>query len=706
MFMKTSSGFITRIKSLKNSIHGLLFLFLIAAVIFTLFELSSLFSLLFLPPLFLILPGYFFAKIIFKKDDLIDQLLIGHGLSILNSIMVFYFLLFLYNRPIDAIFAQIVLVFVFFECFALILIDYIGFKKIKAQNFEYSLRSGLLFVWKNNFIMGLLLLIILLGQILLIKIHLYWPDEHTYVYTSRNLLSANYSFTPLPPVMDPRLWTPRYVFIGLNTVFYMFFGLNLTAPQTLTIISSLMLVLVTFALARTLYSKKVGLIAGLYIAFNPIFWWIVRRVVPDMIVATLLWSGIYFMIKACKNEDNGPDFRWQYIPISGLFFGLAVFVKLTVIFLIPTFLVILLIFRRSISKKRSSIVYMILLAGSISFFGVFLASERYTEYLFFLLRNYSYFLDRWDWNVAYTAMIEPLLIISPVFIFGVLGIYFDFKYNNRGKNAIILFTAWVTYFFLPLILPDQAVDPRHVFPAHVGPSIIAAFGTIEVTKRRKLWERMLYLLPLAQLFYETWIREYVRISQLLRFMLEIILVILLLVVLRKIIQRIKKQSPHEISKSRTMIILGLILILFINGHTLNNLGWSNKTRPIQIEILYASQTALELSGSWLNENTIDSSILMTNEFIRLPYYANFRTTYPLPENEYFFLQDIQNRNIDYLVLFWSIWSEKYPYMYNYIEAPPPKMDELTRWRYTAQDGRELGFVIYKLINTIDHEINA
>ena len=113
-----------------------------------------------------------------------------------------------------------------------------------------------------------------------------------------------------------------------------------------------------------------------------------------------------------------------------------------------------------------------------------------------------------------------------------------------------------------------------------------------------------------------------------------------------------------------------------------------------------------LSGSWLNENAIDSSILMTNEFIRLPYYANFRTTYPLPGNEYFFLQDIQSMNIDYLVLFWSIWSERYPYMYNYIDTPPPNMVEITRWNYIAQDGRELGFLIYKMVNNIECEVIA
>ena len=94
---------------------------------------------------------------------------------------------------------------------------------------------------------------------------------------------------------------------------------------------------------------------------------------------------------------------------------------------------------------------------------------------------------------------------------------------------------------------------------------------------------------------------------------------------------------------------------------------------------------------------------MTNEFVRLPYYSNFRTTYPLPGNEYFFVQDLQNKNIDYLVLFWSIWSERYPYMYNYIETPPPNMIELARWEHTAQDGRELGFVIYKIVKDIEYE---
>jgi hypothetical protein len=42
-------------------------------------------------------------------------------------------------------------------------------------------------------------------------------------------------------------------------------------------------------------------------------------------------------------------------------------------------------------------------------------------------------------------------------------------------------------------------------------------------------------------------------------------------------------------------------------------------------------------------------------------------------------------------------------MYNYIETPPPNMVELARWEHTAQDGRETGFVIYKIIKDIENE---
>jgi len=481
----------------------------------------------------------------------------------------------------------------------------------------------------------------------------------------------------------------------MNTIFYLFLGLKLTAPQTIMVISSLMLVLATYALANTLYGKKVGLIAGLYIAFNPTFWWIARRVVPDMVVAAFLWSGIYFMIKACKHNEY--EIRWQYIPISGLFLGLAVLVKLTVIFVIPTFFVILIAFRQRISKKRTSLFYMICLVGIISLLGIFLASERYTEYLFFLVRNFSYFLNRWDWNVTYASMIEPLLVISPVFVFSTMGIIFDFKRRERGQGVIILFMAWAAYFFLPLILPEQAVDPRHVLPAHVGPSIIAAFGTVEVMKRGKLWERMVYLLVFVQVFYEVWIREYVRISQVSRVLIELILVILVLVVLRKAVQKTKLLPSQAALKARAVVFLGLILILFVNGHALSSLGWSNRTRRIRTEILSATQISLELSGRWLIANTSESSVLMTNEFIRLPYYAGFRITYPLPEYESFFFQEIQNKNIEYLILFWSIWSPKYPYMHKYFEKTPSNMIEMFRWPYTAEDGRELGFVIYNVI---------
>ncbi|MFQ6126545.1 MAG: ArnT family glycosyltransferase [Candidatus Heimdallarchaeota archaeon] len=688
--------FIAHLWAQIRKIYKIIWFFLLIILYALVFlEPSSVISVMILPFFVLIIPGYLFVEILFKQDELVDKILMGFGLSIFTSTVSFYTLLFLYQKPVDILFSRIFLAILFIECLILILVDYIYPKKVVSRNQNLKFHPECLSKRNIHLLLSILLCTIFLGQILLVKIPLYLPDEHTYVYTSQNLLQANYSFLPMPPVMDPRLWTPRYVFIGLNTISYLYFGFKLTAPHAFMVISSLILILVTFALANTLYGKKVGLIAGLYMAFNPTFWQIVRRVVPDMVVAVLLWLGIYFMIKACKH--NNHELSWQYIPISGIFLGLAILVKLTVIFAVPTFFVILLVFRQKISKKRMSLFYMICLAGFISFFVIFLASERYPAYLLFILRNFSYFLDRWDWSIVYAAMIEPLLIISPVFIFCILGIVFDFKRRERAQGVIILFTAWIAYFFLPLILPEQAVDPRQVFPAHVGPSIIAAFGTVEVMKREKLWRRMLYFPILFQAFYEVWIREYVRISQVSRVLIELVLLIITLAVLRKAVQKIKLQPSQVVPKTRTVILLGLILVLLINGHALNSLGKSARIRKISLETLSATQTSLELSGRWLIANTSKSSVLMTNEFKRLPYYAGLRITYPLPEYEVFFLTEIQTKKIEYLILFWSIWSLRYPYMDKYIESAPPKTIEMARWVYTSEDGRDLGFVIYKVI---------
>ena len=247
-----------------------------------------------------------------------------------------------------------------------------------------------------------------------------------------------------------------------------------------------------------------------------------------------------------------------------------------------------------------------------------------------------------------------------------------------------------------MILPEQAVDPRHVFPAHVGPSIIAAFGTVEVTKKGKLWERMLYFLIFGQAFYEVAWREYVRISQVPRVLIELVLVILVFVVLRKAIQNVKSH-PSQAPKMRAVVLLGLILVIFVNGHALSSLGWMDKTRSIRLEILSTTQTSLERSGRWLIANTSESSVLMTNEFKRLPYYAEFRITYPLPDYEFSFFQQVESKNIEYVILFWSIWSERNPYLLKYFEIAPSNMVEMTRWDYTVEDGREMGFVIYKVV---------
>jgi len=644
-----------------------------------------------------IIPGYFIAESFFKQDNLVDKLLIGYGLSTLSSTGSFYLLLFVYNIPIDRSFSRLFLVVLFIESLVFILIDYIRSNKTISQHSEFKIRTYSL-AQNHYLILGILLFTVVLGQILFVKIPMYWPDEHHYIYTSRNLLQANYSFTPRPPVMDPKLETPRYVFIGMNAIFYLFFGLKLPAPQALIVFSSLMLILATFAVANILYGKKVGLIASLYIAFNPTFWWIARRIVPDMIGAALLWAGIYFMIKVCKH--NGTEKSRQYIPISGIFLGLTVFVKLTIIFMIPTFFMIFIAFRKRMCKEREFLYPMICLAGTISVLAVFLAVKRNTEYLILLIQNFSYFFDHWERILVITSLIEPLLIISPVFVFTIFGIFIDLL-KKKGQNAIILVTAWLAYFIFPLILPEPAVDPRHVFPALVGPSIIAAFGTVEIIKHRKLWEPMLYVLIVVQIFYDVKIRKYVQIPHISSLLLiQLIFILSVFIILRMVVQKTKLRSFKDTTKARALVLIALILLLFANGHRLSSHMESDIVRENYLMILSSTQMTLEKSGEWLMENTNELSVYMTNEFVRLPYYTGFRTTYPLPENESTFFQEIQNKNIDYLILFWHVWLPKNIYnVYKFVETRRFQLIKMFRWEYPSDNDYSWGFVIiYEIIN--------
>lgn len=694
--MKTFSGFFAQQKSLKSnvSVH-VFFLFFLTAFLFLFQEVGSNFTIILLPFYVFIIPGYFFAEIFFKQDNLVDKLLIGYGLSTLSSTGSFYLLLFLYNNPIDLSFSRLFLSVLFIESLVFILVDYFRPNKTISPHSKFKIRMYSL-VPKHYLILAILFCTVVLGQILFVKIPMYWPDEHQYIYTSRNLLQANYSFTPRPPVMDPKLKTPRYVFIGMNAIFYLFIGFKLPAPQALVVFSSLMLLLATFAVANILYGKKVGLIASLYIAFNPTFWWIARRIVPDMIGAALLWTGIYFMIKVCKY--NGTDKGRQYIPITGILLGLTVFVKLTIMFMIPAFYMIFIAFRKRTCKEKE-FLFLIGLTGIISFLIVFLVVKRNTEYLILLIHNFSYVLDHWERSLVFASLIEPLLIISPVFIFTVLGIVIDLI-KKKGQNAIILVTAWLAYFIFPLILPEPAVDPRHVFPALIGPSIIAAYGTVEIIKHRKLWEPILFVLIVVQIFYEVKIRKYVQLPHLSSLLLiQLVLVLIIFIILRKVVQTIKLLSLKDTSKARALVLMGLIILLFINGHRLSNRMESDCVRENYLMILSSTQLSLELSGEWLMENTNESSVFMTNEFVRLPYYAGFRTTYQLPENESAIFQEIQNDNIDYLILFWHVWLPKNIYnVYKFVETRRFQLIKMFRWDYPSDNDYSWGFVIiYKII---------
>lgn len=108
--------------------------------------------------------------------------------------------------------------------------------------------------------------------------------------------------------------------------------------------------LLVYNICETRYNCRVATLAAILFAVMPITWFI-RRVLLDSILLPFFLSSVFFAIFSKKLEQQ--NHRNIAVLLSGFFLGLSIFIKISMVVMIP--LVLYLVYYSSIPKSKAGI---------------------------------------------------------------------------------------------------------------------------------------------------------------------------------------------------------------------------------------------------------------------------------------------------------------------------------------------------------------
>ncbi len=138
-------------------------------------------------------------------------------------------------------------------------------------------------------------------------------------------------------------------FLGLSTIysfFVFFFG-----AWVLTFLTPMIAIAAVFAWMKLLeqwFSKRVAIVSAIVLLFHPAFWYYASRgLMPNVLFASLLIFGAFFMTRSPSPFEGEGRGEVSCNVLSGLCFGLALFVRLAEVYWVLPLIIFLLFTMRS-----------------------------------------------------------------------------------------------------------------------------------------------------------------------------------------------------------------------------------------------------------------------------------------------------------------------------------------------------------------------
>lgn len=281
-------------------------------------------------------------------------------------------------------------------------------------------------------------------------------------------------------------WSLRSYFfpavLSLSQIPNKIFGLTSPEEKILTfrifiILFATLIFWATYLLGKELFSRKVGIIAGVFISLTNT--WISNslHVMMDTIVTVFITFSLYFFIKGFRQPE-----KMSYIAISAIAFGCAVMTKFAAgVFLFSYMLLVYYLTNDNVVRKRNIALFVIFsivmfviycLIDLFTFGEIFLTFKRFLEFNF-IDKTFTKYSPWGSSRTPLTMRGQFLTTVIPpaIFFFMVLGLIKTF---NKDKTLFFALVPFTLVFFISFYVEGA----RYFLPIMPFAFILAVAGLL------------------------------------------------------------------------------------------------------------------------------------------------------------------------------------------------------------------------------------
>lgn len=188
---------------------------------------------------------------------------------------------------------------------------------------------------KRTFAGRLMLPLLVVGLAFFLRVHLlpsvpfgWHPDEATKGLMARDVLAGKYA-----PVFFSAFTGREPLYVYLEAVFFVLFGESILAGRLLSAFVGVLTVALTYAVGKTMFNRRVGLLGALLLAMS--LWHLIasrngyRAVIQTLVQLPAIWlmfkgwRDVAFRPREPGGASTAPRRQWLLFAVAGLFLGLS-----------------------------------------------------------------------------------------------------------------------------------------------------------------------------------------------------------------------------------------------------------------------------------------------------------------------------------------------------------------------------------------------
>ncbi|MEM0124593.1 MAG: glycosyltransferase family 39 protein, partial [Candidatus Micrarchaeaceae archaeon] len=330
-------------------------------------------------------------------------------------------------------------------------------------------------------------------------------DDTVYISYAHDMLGGTFKITG-------DLFTFSILVISLLAFSFGVFGYSMFAAILPSIIEFSVLVVFVFLTGKELQGYKLAAIAALFAATSPIAVLYATRVLPDLLIGTLVAVAFYTLVKASKSASR------KIFALSGFLIGILPLARTDGFMLIAFYMLALLAVPSMHKTKPGLPVRLYAFVGILIALAIYLAMFfAYTGNPLYAITIFSNWQSRLSTTLASNinvtlALLSPawqkpqnpfLYSIGPVILFSVLGGALALRKRN-GIAPLAVFSIGVFFYYLLGTSSLSSYSPIIVLSRYLASilmpmSITAAYVVTAIYESAKRVSRPYALLGAAAL---------------------------------------------------------------------------------------------------------------------------------------------------------------------------------------------------------------